>query len=372
MESKDLRGYDPYDALNSPILRALAFRRKSLRILFIQLLKRLPINPRPFLFIKKGYNPKGLGLFLWGYAKLYAIEKDARYLEQIDKLLGLLKGLKSRDCEGNGWGYNFDWQSRVFFVPKYTPTVVNSAFIGHALLDTYASAGLTRAREMALPIGDFILSSLHRMEENGTICFSYTPIDYYFVHNSNLLAASILIRLYRETGNGNLKKAALAALAYSMKHQQANGSWFYAERDLSHWIDSFHTGFNLQAIRYFLNSGFAEEYRQQFEKGVHFYAENFFLADGTPKYYHNRVYPIDIHSPTQALVFFSQMGPKYAELTRNILKWMTTNMQAPEGFFYFQKHRHYTNNIPYMRWCQAWAFHALSEYLYSSESGSFC
>jgi len=42
---------------------------------------------------------------------------------------------------------------------------------------------------------------------------------------------------------------------------------------------------------------------------------------------------------------------------------MIVNMQAPEGFFYFQKHRWYTNRIPYMRWGQAWAFHALTEYL---------
>ena len=82
------------------------------RIAFIHLLKRLPVNLRPLLLIKKDYNPKGLGLFLWGYAKLYAREKDPRYLEQIDRLLDLLEGLKSRDCSGNGWGYNFDWQSR--------------------------------------------------------------------------------------------------------------------------------------------------------------------------------------------------------------------------------------------------------------------
>lgn len=117
IEAADFKGYDPYDALNSPILRALSFQQKFLRIAFIQLLKRLPVNLRPLLLIKKDYNPKGLGLFLWGYAKLYAREKDPRYLEQIDRLLDLLEGLKSRDCSGNGWGYNFDWQSRAFLVP---------------------------------------------------------------------------------------------------------------------------------------------------------------------------------------------------------------------------------------------------------------
>jgi rhamnogalacturonyl hydrolase YesR len=263
----------------------------------------------------------------------------------------------------HGWGYNFDWQSRAFFVPKYTPTIVNSSFIGHALLDTFAFTGLSKAREMALPIGEFILQDLYRFEENGAICFSYTPIDNYFVHNANLLGASLLIRLFKETGKEEYRDTALAALAYSMKHQRPDGSWFYAEKETAHWIDSFHTGFNLQAIRYFLDLGFAEEYLAQYEKGVRFYADNFFLADGTPKYYHDRVYPIDIHSPAQAVVFFSGMGKKYEELTNKTLNWMIENMQGPDGAFYFQKHKYYTNKIPYMRWGQAWAFHALTEYL---------
>jgi len=32
------------------------------------------------------------------------------------------------------------------------------------------------------------------------------------------------------------------------------------------------------------------------------------------------------------------------------------------GYFYFRKGRYLTNKIPYMRWGQAWAFHALTEY----------
>jgi hypothetical protein len=204
---------------------------------------------------------------------------------------------------------------------------------------------------------------LNRLEEDDTICFSYTPIDNYFVHNANLLGASLLIRLFKETEKKEYRDTALSALAYSMKHQRDDGSWFYAEKEISHWVDSFHTGFNLQTIRYFLDLGFAEEYGPQYEKGVRFYADNFFLADGTPKYYHDHIFPIDIHSPAQAVVFFSGMGSTYAEMTEIILNWMIKNMQGPNGAFYFQKHKHYTNKISYMRWSQAWAFHALTEYL---------
>ncbi|MRR58621.1 MAG: delta-aminolevulinic acid dehydratase [Deltaproteobacteria bacterium] len=366
LEREDFKGCDPYDALNSPILTTLAIGKKWPRIAFIQALKKLPFNLRPLLGVRKGHNPKGIGLFLWGYAKLYKATSDPSHLRAIDHLLDLLEELKSTGYSGNCWGYNFDWQSRAFFVPKYTPTIVNSAFIGHALLDTYLHTGNRRALDFALPIKDFILNNLYRTEENGAFCFSYTPLDKTIVHNANLLGASLLIRLSRYVPDENLKEVALKSLAYSMRHQRTDGSWFYADTSIQGWIDSFHTGFNLQSIRYFLDEGYAGEYREAYEKGVRFYAENFFLPDGTPKYYHNKVYPIDIHSPAQAIVFFSGMGEKYKGLTERVLAWTMDNMCDSKGYFYFQKFPRFTNKIPYMRWGQAWAFHALTEHLLRS------
>jgi hypothetical protein len=362
IESEGFKGYDPYDALNSPILKAISFEKKYLRIAFIQTLKKFPFNLRPFLGIKKDYNPKGLGLFLWGYAKLYKVEKKQEYLEKIDFLLRLLGECKSKGYSGNSWGYNFDWQSRAFYVPKYTPTIVNSSFIGHALIDTYRYTGNEKALAMAIPIKDFILKDLRRREEGGTICFSYTPGDHLTVHNANLLGASLLIRLYKYTGDENLKNTALQSLAYSMKCQLDDGSWYYAETEMQRWIDSFHTGFNLQSILYFLEGGFAVEYRKAFDKGVEFYSDHFFLDDGTPKYYHDRIYPIDIHSASQALVFFPRMGDAYKDLAERILDWMIKNLWSGNGYFYFQKNKLFTNKIPYIRWSQAWSFHALTEY----------
>lgn len=359
--SRDFAGYDPYDALNSPLLRFLGRKSKWVRIAFTQTLKRFPVNLRLVLGVRKGHNPKGIGLFLWSYAKLYKIEQKSEHLTKIKYLLSLLDELKSQRCSGNCWGYNFDWQSRAFFVPKFTPTIVNSSFIGHALLDTYEYTGIRQALDMAISIKDFILKDLNRYEENGNQCFSYTPIDNTKIHNANMLGASLLIRLYGILGEKELKHNALAALAYSTRYQRTDGSWYYAEADCQNWIDSFHTGFNLQSIHYFLKEGFVE-YEAIFEKGVKFYASRFFLEDGTPKYYHDHTYPIDIHSPSQAIVFFSALAPGYNSLTNQIAEWMLRNLYNPMGYVYFQKRKFYANKIPYMRWSQAWAFHALTSF----------
>lgn len=366
IEESQFKGYDPYDALNSPILRLLSLNRKYLRIAFIQGLKRMPVNLRPVFGIAKGYNPKAIGLFLWGYTKLYRVEPKEHYLDKIKTLLGLLANLASPGYSGLCWGYNFDWQSRAFFVPAFTPTIVNSSFTGHALLDTYAYTGIERALEMALSIKNFIIKDINRHIEGDTFCFSYTPIDTVFVHNSNLLGASFLIRLCRYDKKENLKDTALRSLDYTMKYQRDDGSWYYAETDYQKWIDSFHTGFILQSIKYFFEEGYGiGDWEASFDKGVQFYSQKFFLSDGTPKYYHNRTYPIDIHSSTQGIVFFSRMGLYYRQLTERILKWTVNNMQARNGYFYFQKRRYHNIKIPYIRWAQAWAFHALTDYRFN-------
>ena len=219
---------------------------------------------------------------------------------------------------------------------------------------------------MALPISDFIFQDLNKSKNDHGICFSYSPLDRAYVHNANLLGASLLIRLYKFSGDEKLKDVALASLSYSMSSQREDGAWYYAETDYQRWVDSFHTGFNLQSIHYFLEEGFGFEYKNAFEKGVEYYADNFFLDDGAPKYYDNKTYPLDIHSAAQAVVFFSRI--KGYELLRDkIVSWMLDNMQDEDGFFYYQKHRFLTNKIPYMRWSQAWALHALTDYLLSED-----
>jgi hypothetical protein len=363
VEAEDYAGYDPYDALNSPAIKWLSSRSKWARLVSTQVLRICPVNLRPLLGINKAHNPKAIGLFLGAYVNLCRVNRKPAYIETIQYLLELLEELRSNGYSGNCWGYNFDWQSKTFFRPKGTPTIVNTAFIGHALLDCYEQLGVQKALAMAVSIKAFILNDLYRTRHGDTFCFSYTPVDTGVVHNANMLGASLLIRLFKYCGDSACRDDGLASLAYSMDHQHEDGSWYYADTDVQKWIDSFHTGFNLQALRAILEEGLAGEYREAYHRGVDYYAKNFFLADGTPKYYNDRVYPIDIHAPAEAISFFSQVGDPYKSLTDSVLTWMLDKMQSPKGYFYFRKTRYFINRIPYMRWSQAWVLYALTQYL---------
>jgi len=63
LENHKFLGWDPHDALNSPLLKKLSFENRLLGIFWVQLLKRLPINLRPLLGVPKGYNPRAWGCF---------------------------------------------------------------------------------------------------------------------------------------------------------------------------------------------------------------------------------------------------------------------------------------------------------------------
>jgi hypothetical protein len=65
-EQESFKGWDPYDGLNSKLFQALPFfsNNRFFRLAWIQLFKRSPLNLRKLTGVEKGYNSKGLGLFV--------------------------------------------------------------------------------------------------------------------------------------------------------------------------------------------------------------------------------------------------------------------------------------------------------------------
>ena len=86
IEKEDYKGYDPYDALKSPLFKLPFFKsNKLVRFGTQQLVKRLPFSIRPFLLAPKGYNPVTLGLSIQAYANLILAEPANKelYLKKI-------------------------------------------------------------------------------------------------------------------------------------------------------------------------------------------------------------------------------------------------------------------------------------------------
>lgn len=379
-EREGFKGWDPYDGLNSKVFQALPFLKKSAlcRLVVIQGFKRSPINLRRIALVPKEYNAKGIGLFLSGYCNLYNAVKanpklanslgSAESLKtQINELAKLLISLQSKGYSGACWGYNFDWQARrLFLFPKFTPTVVATNFCATALMEAYEITGEKKYLEIALSAANFVIKDLHRSDYKDGFLFSYSPLQGNdTVFNASLLGSRLLSFCYKYTGNEEYRKLAEQSIKACCAGQKENGAWVYGMLPVQSWVDSFHTGYNLDALIAYQEQTGDDKYNKYIEKGFEYYIQNFFEADGTPKYYDNRTYPIDIHCPGQLLVTLARLHKteEYKDIAEKVIDWTIRNMQDKKGYFYYQLKPGLSSKISYMRWSNAFMFNALSHYI---------
>jgi hypothetical protein len=366
----DYEGYDPFDALNSRVFESTPFRRsRTARLIWTQICKRSPLNLRSLALIPPQKNSKGIALFalaaLANYRRLKtkAAENEAR--ELLDQLLAM----QIPGYSGAAWGYNFAWQSRNFFAPQNTPTIVPTAFAARAFIEGYESFNVDSYLNTARSACDFILDDLNRgAEADEEVCFSYSPTDETRVFNASLLAAETLASVGSLTGETELGDLAIRAARYVLRRQKADGSWAYGEQANQSWTDSFHTAYVLLSLARIrkLDNASDEDLNRALQRGYRFWRERFFLADGWPKYYHDTLYPADAHTAATAivtLVELQELDTGALPLAEQVAAWTINKLRDQQGFFYYQRRRFYTVRTPFMRWTQGWMLYALARLL---------
>ena len=381
-EAENFKGWDPYDGLNSKVFQALPFKYWDLaRLAWIQGFKRSPINFRNLLLVPKEHNAKGVGLFLLGYCRLYQLaEKGCEdfgtketLLERINSITTLLLDLRSKGYSGSAWGYNFDWQARrLFLFPKHTPTVVATCFCVEALLESYKITKNEAVLKETLSAAEFVVNDLSRTAHERGIIFSYSIKDgNNTVINASLLGAKILSYSYKYTGNQLHADLAKQAVIAACDLQEEDGSWIYGLLPIQSWKDSFHTGFNLDAIATYQENTGDVTFQNNIDKGLSYYLKHFFEDNGMPKYYDTKTYPIDIHCPAQVIVTLSKLKQfmNNETLLTKVLDWTIDNMQDSKGYFYYQLKKGVSSKISYMRWSNAFMFNAMAHFLLETKSG---
>ena len=362
-------GYDPYDALNSRVFKALPFLDFRLaRLALTQGVKRCPVNLRPLLGVPRTANPKGVALFLSAHVRL-SESGLPEGTEMIDPLAAMLLALRSPGQRDACWGYNFDWQQRIELIPKGSPNIICSTFAANALLDAYERSPQAPWLSAAVSTADFLLAALLRREGESKACFSYSLLGREKIHNANLLGAAFLCRVGRLTGERKYTEPALEAARYSAGKQHEDGAWDYGEAPTQRWIDNFHTGFNLVALHRVGADAGTADFESSVRRGFDFFRSRFIRGDGAPRYFHDATFPIDIHSAAQSiltLVELRDFRKDNLDLVHKVLAWTLSNMWDRRGFFYFQRHPCYTVRTSFMRWSQAWMLLALATLLAKS------
>ena len=373
-QAHNFSGHDPFDALNSRLFQATPLAQsRNARFVWTQFIKRSPLDVRALVRVPAERNAKGIALFalaaIADYRRLGTEESEDLVVSFLAELLLMKVG----GLSGAAWGYNFDWQSRNFFAPKGTPTIVPTAFATRALIE--AGQDLQGFKEwqdeylrVARNVCEFIVQDLPRTVDNKReVCFSYAPTSATQIFNASLLAAEVLASVGKLTGEEELLLLAQRAARYVVNHQHADGSWVYGTEPKQSWIDNFHTAYILFSLKRIIDADpSGSEFQPALERGYQYWKDNFFLAEGWPKYYHDDPYPADAHAAASAIVTFLEcrgLDNDAVKLAQKVATWTVQHLRDGRGFFYYQRRRFYTIRKPYMRWTQAWMLYALSRLL---------
>ena len=373
IESEEYKGFDPYDTLNSFL--PFGIIGKWGKPIAIQIQKRNPINLRPLMGIKKGYNPKAMGLLLQAYCLRYQRTKNTDCLKRADWLFDWLINNYSKGFSGYCWGYNFDWASSVKLLPAYSPTIVVSGFIAKGIRTYYELTSKPKALEVLVSIGAFMDQDLAKSEDESGICISYSTIEADCCYNASMLGAEHFAFLYTQTQEKKYKDLAVSCSRFVASKQLDSGCWNYSiklETGKERKQVDFHQGYVIDSLSYVCQyiPEVAQEFKTAIEKGTEFYATNQFHHDGRSYYRIPSQWPVEIHNQAQGIISFSRWGKtdRQFNLAQSIIDYSVKSMRSSKGFFYYKKYPWITIKTPFMRWSQAWMFLALEEFLLKNEA----
>lgn len=373
VEKESYKGYDPYDILTSPLkIKKLGLLPSAIAI---QIQKRNPINLRPLAGVKKGINPKGIGLFLQAYSLLYQYTGDKAYKPKMDYLFKWLLDNPTPGYSGLCWGYNFDWASSKKYLDAYSPTIVVSGFIAKALCKYHEATQDDRAVEALQSISRFVINDLEATEDETGVCYSYSTAERDLCFNASLLGGELFASLFKLTGDTSYKEKAMNAARFALSRQKEDGRWTYSidvntgkEREQ---ID-FHQGYVIDSL-YQIGRNTEADFSEAINKGMRYYRTRQFKDNGQCLWRVPSEWPTDIHNQAQGIISFSRLrhiNPDYLPFANTIADWTISHMRNHNGSFQYKKYPLYSIKTPMIRWSQAWMMLALSELFVANEGAS--
>ena len=362
LEREDLRGWDPYDALSSPLFSLPVLRSsRMLRFAAQQLVKRARWNPRPLLRIPRQLNPVSIGLYLQGLAQRGDGDLATVGIRRVKahEAVRRLAFTASPGYSGSCWGYPFDWETRHGSIPAGTPTVVATGMIANALWTAHERLGSEQAAELVVSAAEFVAHDLTRVQSGeGMLCWAYSPGSREAVLNATLKGSRLLAQAHKLGGSPELLEAASQSARFVVAHQLRSGAWPYSLSDSR--ADNFHTGYVLECLRAYRTHSGDTSVDGAIGHGWAYYRERFFTDGLLPKYYDDRVDPLDATACAQAIITLCEFGD--LDAAARVAEHAISILGQPDGSFAYQRRNGGTVSTPFLRWSTAWMYCGLSRF----------
>jgi hypothetical protein len=356
----DFSGYDPYDALRSPILHRLALT-PTLRQAAIQSVKRFPVNLRPLLLVTPTAHTKGLALCVSAFVTLGKLVPEGPWSVLAVELAERLLARKIAIRDGFGWGYDFDVQTRWGYYPRTEPNAVVTAFVIEALADVAAASGREDLAAAAEAGTKFACSGL-ATPAGDELFFSYFRGSQAPIHNANLLLVRAVTRCSQT--DGRLPETAERALSYTLARQREDGSWPYGEAPSLSWVDGYHTAYILDCLGFRDGTLASSRVQAALSRGLDLYLQRLIDSDGAPRASLESRYPLDIHAAASAITTLCRLralDDRALPTAERVFRWAVDHLLRADGRFAFQQHSHWRNRLPFVRWGDAHMLVALAE-----------
>jgi hypothetical protein len=386
VEDNGWSGWDPYDLWDNPAGSWMVGRKGIAARVAGKVVARVeeawPVSLRKLMAVRPRVNAKAMGLFAAAFLDLEVAEGGARRLRGEPAYAPCFRWLdenRNTRYDGCGWGYPFDWQSRIL-IPRFTPTVVNSAIVGDAYWLKYRYHGDRNALARCEEICCFIATSLNRSSgrTDGSFCFSYTPLDRFQVHNANLFGAEFLVRIGKEVEREEWIRVGLDAGRFSLGEIRADGTLAYwSNEQASEGLqqDTYHSGFEIRALHGIARTTDSPAFSAAAQKYFFVWRRDFFSESGTPCFLRGDDSVVEVHACAESLLCAAALRETPGFSREDCVKhlgrvfpavvsalWKQENPER--GYFMWKRlqrsGRRKWVDIPLIRWGEAWMLRALA------------
>ena len=317
--------------------------------------------------------------YAMGFAFLArALERD-QYREHAVHFLEALLASRCPGFQHHAWGYPFHWQTRNGTIEQNTPLITTLPYVYEAFREVYRLDGNPRWREIMHSIALHGLEDyrdLRTSEVASSCAYTPRPDDPALVVNASAYRSFLLHSAAHDLGDPRFHEPAVRNLQFVLESQSPDGSWPYAMDGVRDFVDHFHTCFVLKALAKIEQIEPSPALTQAIERGVAYYVNHLFEADGLPKPFARRprltVYRRELYDCAECINLGMLLGggrfPALDERTARTLE--LEGWQKPDGSFRSRQLLLGWDNVPMHRWAQSQIFRSLAFALLTQRSSN--
>jgi hypothetical protein len=317
-------------------------------------------------FWKKQRFPIADAHYAMGFAFLFQVMGQSSHYERAVHFLEVLKETRSPGYDRHGWGYPFNWETRLGTIKAWTPMITTLPYVYEAFQQVYEIDGDPRWRQIMHSIAQHALLDYqdYDVSPSASTCAYYPGGDNSRgVINASAYRAFLLTRAAVDFSDATYRKVAEKNMNFVIESQNPDGSWYYSVDGQRDFVDHFHTCFVLKALAKIEALTGNPECTQAIERGVKYYIADLFDNSSMPKPFSRAprmtVYRNELYDYAECINLATLLRGRFPALDRILSGAPNPQWQKPDGSFRARKLHLGWDNTPMHRWAQSQMFRSL-------------